>query len=248
MFILLIPVSCKTEKKEPARTWRTKEAALKNQVHNQLYEAEKEQGWQLLFDGKTLEGWHLYQKPDSTKASAWQVKNGTLYCNATDESRVHGDLVTDRAYENYELSFEWKIDYRGNSGVFINVQERPEIPTTYRSGPEYQLLGPGHMDYNVPLKRPGTIFGLSPQLNPAETLPEGQWNRSVILQENGRLRFYLNGKLTVETHLNGPEWQQKVAGSGFGAAPFFGKVAKGKIALQNWYFETWFRNMKIREL
>ena len=105
IFLVFLIIACKEKKQENNQTWRTKKSAVKNQVHNQLLEVEQEQGWALLFDGKTLNGWHLYNKPDSTAFSAWEVKDGTLYCNATDENRVFGDLVTDRTYENYELVF-----------------------------------------------------------------------------------------------------------------------------------------------
>ena len=62
------------------------------------------------------------------------------------------------------------------------------------------------------------------------------------------LKFYLNGKLTAKEDLTSQEWKNKIDGSRFKNAPGFGKATSGKIALQNWYFEAWFRNMKIREL
>lgn len=252
LFYSLISVfllfSCKSDKKEDSETWRTKKSAIENQVHNQLLDVEKEQGWSLLFDGTSLNGWHLYNKPDSTRYSAWEVKDGLLYCNAIDETKVFGDLVTDREYENYELVFDWQMAVRGNGGVFINVQESPEFPATYRTGPEYQLLEPSHMDTKTPMKRPGTLWGVSPQINKVEAHPNGQWNTAKIIQKDGKVEFYLNGKLTAAEDFNSPEWGKKVASSNFAKNPDFAKVTKGKIALQNWYFEAWFRNMKIREL
>lgn len=240
--------SCKDDRVKEKVVWNTKKRALENQVHNQLLDVEKEAGWKLLFDGETLKGWHLYNDPESTASSMWRVKNGELHCNATNENKKHGDLVTDLAYENYELAFEWKIAHRGNSGVFINVQEKPQIPTTYQSGPEYQLLDPAHMDSGVALKRPGCLYGFAPQLNMVNPKPAGQWNHSRIKQQNGAIAFYLNGVQTATEDFNSAAWKQKVATSGFGNYPQFGIASKGKIALQNWYFEVWFRNMKIRKL
>ncbi|WP_435625717.1 3-keto-disaccharide hydrolase [Flagellimonas sp.] len=241
-------ISCKTDKKSEGATWRTKKWVAENQVHNQLLEIEKEQGWSLLFDGETLEGWHLYNKPDSTRFSAWEVRDGTLFCNATDENRVFGDLVTDKEYENYELVFEWQMGLRGNGGVFINVQESPDFRATYQTGPEYQLLEPAHSDTNTPMKRAGCLWGLSPQLNSVEAKPVGQWNTSKIIQQNGKIEFYLNGKLTAAEDFTSKEWADKIATSRFKDITGFGKATRGKIALQNWYFDSWFRNMKIREL
>lgn len=245
---VVITASCNTDKKKAFEIWRSKEIAAKNKVHNKLLDIEKEQGWSLLFNGKSLKGWHLFNNPDSTQFSAWEVKDGMIFCNATDESKIFGDLVTDKAYENYELQFDWQMALRGNGGAFINVQETPEYVATYNTGVEYQLLEPEHMDTKTPLKRPGTIWGLSPQLNTVEANPVGEWNTSRIIQQDGKIQFYLNGVLTAEEDLNSIAWKNKVANSKFKDAPDFGKTSKGKIAFQNWYFESWFRNVKIREL
>ncbi|WP_250149265.1 DUF1080 domain-containing protein [Flagellimonas sp. 389] len=241
-------ISCRIDKKPKDQTWHTKKWALENQVHNQLLDIEKEQGWALLFDGKTLNGWHLYNKPDSTRFSAWEVRDGNLFCNATDENKVFGDLVTDKEYENYELVFDWQMSLRGNGGVFINVQESPDYTATYQTGPEYQLLEPAHMDTKTPMKRPGCLWGLSPQLNMVEANGTGQWNTAKIIQQNGKIEFYLNGKLTAKEDLTSKDWRNKIATSGFKDMTGFGKATRGKIALQNWYFDSWFRNVKIRGL
>ncbi|MCR9227872.1 MAG: DUF1080 domain-containing protein [Flavobacteriaceae bacterium] len=243
---LLLLASCKNEsKKEGADTWRTKKIALENAVQNQLLEVEKNQGWELLFDGESLDGWHLYNDPDAD--SVWEVVDGELHSNANDESLVPGDLVTDQPYENYELTLEWKIAGNGNSGIFINVQELPDVPTAWQSGPEYQILGADHMDYDLPEKRPGCLYVFQPQKSKVE-VRQGQWNRTRIKQMDGKVEFYLNGVLTGEEDFNSPEWKNQIAETHFSKYPEFGKTTAGKIALQYWYFETWFRNIKIREL
>ena len=246
--IIIFIVSCQSEQKPIKQVWHTKEWVEKNKIHNQLTSTEKELGWTLLFDGETLNGWHLYNKPDSTKLSAWQVRDGVLFCNATHESKVFGDLTTDKVYENYELVFEWKMAIRGNGGVFINVQEFPEYSATYQTGPEYQLLDPNHSDTNTPLKKAGCLWGVSPQFTAVTVNNTGQWNTSKIIQQNGSIEFYLNGKLTAKEDLNSDDWKKKLANSRFKNNEAFAKANKGKIALQNWYFNSWFRNMKIREL
>jgi len=247
LLFLLFTVSCKMDKKSEKQIWRTKKWAVENQVHNQLLDIEKEEGWTLLFDGETLNGWHLYNNPDSTRFSAWEVRDGMLFCNATNDTRVFGDLTTDKAYENYELVFDWQMAIRGNGGVFINVQEAIQYRATHQTGPEYQLLEPTHSDTNTPLKRPGSLWGISPQLNPAKAKVTGQWNTSKIIQQNGILEFYLNGKLTAKEDLTSTVWRDKIAASRFKDVTGFGEATQGKIALQNWYFNAWFRNMKIRE-
>ena len=246
MLLVLLVVSCKNDsKKEGQTTWRTKKQALANETHNQLLDVEKEQGWELLFDGKTLKGWHLYNDPGAN--SVWEVVDGEIHSNANDESLKAGDLVTDKSYKNYELTLEWKISSKGNSGIFIDVQEKPDIPTAWQTGPEYQILDSDHMDIDVPEKRPGCLYAFLPQKNAVE-MKQGEWNRTRIKQVDGKVEFYLNGVLTAIQDFNAPEWKKMIAATHFIKYPEFGKATEGQIALQYWYFETWFRDIKIREL
>jgi hypothetical protein len=213
---------------------------------NQLTETEKKEGWVLLFDGNSTEGWHLYNK--GKIASAWKAKNGELFCNAED-SLLHGDLISDKAFENFDLRFDWKIPRLGNSGVFINVLERADIPYAWASAPEYQMLEKEHPDYGKnPVKQSGAIFGLASQINPVESKPTGEWNQSRIKQSNGKIEFYLNDVLTVQQDLSSQAWADTISKSGFKDLPEFGKHTKGHIGLQFWSRGISFRNVKIKEL
>jgi hypothetical protein len=175
------------------------------------------------------------------------VQDDALYCDA--ESKLEqGDLTSDKEFQNFDLRFEWKIDKMGNSGVFIDVIESPNIATTYASGPEYQLLEKSHPDYSDSTKRSGCLYGFGATKNPtAETL-FGQWNQSRIKQLNGKIEFYLNGVQTVQQDLNSPAWLDMVGKSGFKNFPEFGRHTRGHIALQEWAKGISFRNIKIKEL
>lgn len=212
---------------------------------NELSREEKEQGYELLFDGKTLNGWHVYNQ--GKISSTWVAENGELKCLPGTDER-HGDLITDQDFENYELIFDWKISKEGNSGVFINVFERPDVPTAWTSGPEYQLLEKSHHDYDNEMKRSGCLYGFSPQLNPAELKPLNDWNHSVIRQQEGKIEFMLNGVVTAKEDLNSDQWKKAVANSNFKDFPEFGKHLKGRIALQDWNKGISFKNIKIREI
>ncbi len=213
---------------------------------NQLTPEEQKEGWTLLFDGQSLNGWHLYNQ--GNRPSAWKAENGELVYRS-DSARVeHEDLVTDKEYENYDFRFEWKISEEGNSGVFINVVERKDIPTAWASGPEYQLLDSLHPDYAInPKKRPGCLYNFTEQKNPVPARPAGEWNEGRIVQQNGKIRFFVNGMLTAEQDLTTENWKEMIAASGFSYFPDFGKVTKGRIGLQKWYKSVAFRNLKIRE-
>lgn len=212
---------------------------------NQLTEKEKQDGWVLLFDGKSTDGWHLYNQ--GKDPSAWIVKDSALYC-APDGKLKHGDLTSDKEYENYDMTFEWKLMKEGNSGVFINVVERKDIPMSWASGPEYQLLENSHPDYAIPSKRAGCLYGFQPQKDSVGTKPIDEWNQSRIKQTNGKIEFYLNGVLTAQEDFKSQAWQDTVSKSGFSRFPEFGKHTKGHIVLQDWSKGVSFRNIKIKSL
>src|SRR5436190_16479019 len=82
-----------------------------SEEHNILTDLEKKDGWNLLFDGTSLNGWHLFNRGNI--ASAWSADSGNLVCNPHAKDVKHGDLVSDKQYENFDLSFEWKISRGG---------------------------------------------------------------------------------------------------------------------------------------
>ncbi|WP_316823883.1 DUF1080 domain-containing protein [Pedobacter miscanthi] len=212
---------------------------------NRISEKEKQDGFKLLFDGKTLKGWHLYNQGNIP--SAWRASNGELRC-IPGTGAAHGDLVTNSKFKNYELRFDWKISKEGNSGVFINVLERKDIPTAWASGPEYQLLDRTHHDYELEMKRSGCLYGFAKQLNKVETIPAGGWNHSIIRQQNGIIEFFLNGVKTADQDLKTAAWKEAVAATSFKNFPEFGKFTSGQIALQDWNKGVSFKNIKIKQL
>jgi hypothetical protein len=203
----------------------------------------------LLFDGKTTNGWHVYNI--GTVPSVWSVSNGALVCDPAAKDVAFGDLVTDRSFRDFELSFEWKISKGGNSGVFINVQEDTSNATAWTTGPEYQLYDNLHAtDHNKddPKRQAGALYGLVAVQNNPKAKTFSEWNHSRIKQQNGVVTFWLNEVVTVEEDLKSERWKELVAGSNLGKFPRFGQAVNGKIALQNWAKGVSFRNIKIRDL
>jgi len=213
--------------------------------NNQLTEKEKSEGWQLLFDGETTNGWHVYNygKIDSV----WVAKNGELYCD-TNFKLVHFDIISDKEFENFDLYFEWKISPGGNSGVFMNVVERKDLPAAWASGEEYQLLDISNPDYATANKRSGCLFGFAPLINPVDPKPAGEWNQSRIKQQDGKIEFYLNGTLTTQQDFKSAAWPDMISKTNFIHYPEFGKYTKGHIGLQYWLKGISFRNIKIKQL
>lgn len=216
--------------------------------HNVLSDQEKKDGWTLLFDGTTLNGWHIFNR--GTIPSAWSVDSGNIVCNPHAKNVKHGDLVSDKEYENFDLVFDWKISKAGNSGVFINVQERPELATTFSTGPEYQLLDDNNMDtayLSNHAHKAASIFGVIPN-NSNSTPNSGEWNHSRILQQNGKVTFWLNGVETIMTDFKSDDWKKLVAASSLANFPEFGVATKGHLALQDWTNGVLFRDMKLKAL
>jgi len=214
---------------------------------NKLTSEETKQGWILLFDGKTTNGWHGYNKTGVPEV--WIAKNGELQCVPELRKELEvTDLVTDSAYENYELHFEWKIGEGGNSGVFINVHEKKELLASWMTGPEYQLLEKTHVDFDKQEKKQGSLYAFTKEAAAVPEKKTGEWNQSIIKQQNGVIEFYLNGVLTAKQDLKSQNWKDAVAATHFKAYPEFGTYTRGHIALQDWQKPGACRNIKLRPL
>ena len=219
------------------------------QQPNTLTPQEKQQGWVLLFDGKTTKGWHTYLR--DTVGSKWQVRNGALVFDPSQPASGGGDLVTNQVYENYELRLEWIISKGGNSGIIFDVQENPKYPATYITGPEMQVLDNIDADDNKKQNHlAGCLYDMAGDSSVSKPHPVGEWNQVRLIQDHGHLTFYLNGIKTFEGQIGSDEWNRMVAGSKFRNKVFadFAKVAKGKIALQEHPGYSEWSNIKIRPL
>ena len=221
-----------------------------SQSLNSLTKAEKKDGWKLLFDGKTTNGWRNF-KSDKI-GSAWKVKDGALFLDTSEKKEGKmvggGDIVTNDEYENYELSLEWKIQACGNSGVIFNVQEGDQYDAVWKTGPEMQVLDNAcHPDAKIDKHRAGNLYDLI-ESKTVTVKPAGEWNQARLISNKGHLEFWLNGSQQVETEMFIPAWEAMIKGSKFRDMPDFGKSRKGKIALQDHGDMVWYRNIKIRSL
>ena len=218
---------------------------------NTLTENEKAEGWQLLFDGATTNGWHTYNKKDSI-GKAWKAENGTLFFDAASKKEGSpnegGDIVTAEEYGNFDLKLEWKIAPGGNSGIMFYVKEDPKYPYPWHTGPEMQVLdNEAHSDAKIIKHRAADLYDLI-SVSKETVKPAGEWNQVEIKANGGQLDFYLNGEHVLNTTLWDDAWRKLVAGSKFKDMPDFGTYKRGRIALQDHGDNVWFRNIKIRRL
>jgi len=217
---------------------------------NSLGEEEKSDGWQLLFDGNTKNGWHVYN--NKSDGHAWKIDNGTLHLDPREKKDWQtvggGDLVTDEEFENFHLKLEWKLDSAGNSGIIFYIKEDPKYEHTWHTGPEMQVLdNAGHADARINKHSAGDLYDLIAS-SPQTVKPFGEWNAVEIIANNGLLEFHLNGTKVLSATLWDDNWKKMVAGSKFKEWPDFGTYKKGRIALQDHGDKVWYRNIKIKRL
>ena len=204
---------------------------------NALTAAEKKAGWKLLFDGKSTEGWRGFKTP--APDAGWTVADGAL----GPDPKTSRDIMTKETFGDFELTFDWKLGPKGNSGVMFHVVE--EGSQTYQSGPEYQVVDNARGE---PLnERAGALYGLYAPSTDA-TRPVGEFNHSRLVLKGGKGEHWLNGVKVVEYDLNSAEFKAKVAATKFKAWPQFAASPTGHIALQNHGDPVFYRNIKIRPL
>jgi hypothetical protein len=209
---------------------------------NQLSEEEKAAGWKLLFDGKTLSGWHSFKKK-SPPGKGWAAENGWLHCQA----KGGGDLLSDNTYGDFELEWEWKQESKGNSGVKYFVSEKRDQPL----GHEYQMIDEaGQPDAKAGNGKrvTGAFYDVLKPDRVPPTQPPGQINNSRIVVRGNGVEHWLNGAKVLDYSCGSEAIKNAVAQSKFRKVSGFGDKITGNILLQDHHTQAWFRNIKIREI
>jgi hypothetical protein len=215
--------------------------------HNTLTKQEMAEGWELLFDGETLNGWRDYNGTELT--APWFAEDGMIQAKG-EGADEHGYIVTEKQYENFELTWEWKIADGGNSGVLYHVVENPKFAVPYVTGPEYQLID--DLGFPEPLEdwqKTAADYAMY-TTDPAKTIikPAGEWNSSKIIFDNGHVEYWLNGEKVIEFEAWSDDWFERKNSGKWENAPEYGLARKGVICLQDHGSAAWFRNIKIKEL
>ena len=215
--------------------------------HNVLTPEEKAAGWELLFDGATLDGWKDYN--GKTLTQPWHVVDGCIQAKG-DGSDGSGYIVTNKEYENFELAWDWKLSKAGNSGMLYHVVERPEFKVPYVTGPEFQLLD----DVNFPdpvedWQKCGVDYAMHlPDYTKMHVNPAGEWNNSKIVFDNGHVEHWINGEKILEFEAWTDDWHARKNSGKWTMAPEYGLSKSGVLCLQDHGYPASFRNLKIKEL
>ena len=197
------------------------------------------EGWEPLFDGKSLAGWKLHGGDSGARVEQGQIVfplQGTAH-----------ELRTERSdFRDFVLRLDFKLARLANSGVFLRA--RPDGSNPAYSGCEVQILDDFNWEADTKSKLQawqfsGSLYGsVAPQVQHA-LRPLGEWNTYEILYQGSRLRTLLNGQLLYDVDT------LEVAGK----PPFAERAKEGFIGLQRHAAAeakaadyAWFRNLFVK--
>jgi hypothetical protein len=207
-----------------------------------LSPAEREEGWRLLFNGASFDGWRGYRMA-GIPGSGWAIQDGLLKTVPKARGR---ELITVDKFDDFDLRWEWKIAPGGNNGVkYFVTEERPAAP-----GHEYQMIDDAtNPDGKVSPKRlTGSFYDVLAPAGNRPLKPAGQWNESRIVVRGNHVEHWLNGRNVLEYELGSDRVKAGLAESKFKNYPDFGVKIAGHIMLTYHNDECWYRNIKIRVL
>ncbi|HEA23298.1 hypothetical protein LCGC14_1155100 [marine sediment metagenome] len=221
---------------------------------NTLTQSEKENGWKLLWDGKTTDGWRgarLDEFPDK----GWKMEDGILsvLSSGGEESAAGGDIVTKDLYGNFELMVDFKLTEGGNSGIKYFVDTDINKGAGSSIGLEYQILDDErHPDAKLGnhdgSRTVASLYDLI-QADPDKPINAiGEWNTAHIVSKGSHVEHWLNGVKVLEYERKSPEYKKLVSESKYDKWPNFGESDEGHILLQDHGDMVSFRNVKIREI
>ena len=174
-----------------------------------------------LFNGKNLDGWNIHG------TELWYVENGILICESGPD-KGYGYLSTEKFYDDFDLTVEFKQEANGNSGVFI----RSTFEGTKVSGWQVEVAPPGS-DTGGVYESYGRGWLIKPDKEKDKVLKMGKWNKMRIRVVGNQIQSWLNGTSMISL-------EDELIGKG-----------KGSIALQihdGGGIKVRWRNLLVNEL
>ncbi|MDP5228867.1 MAG: DUF1080 domain-containing protein [Cellulophaga sp.] len=219
---------------------------------NELTYQEKNEGWELLWDGKTTNGWRG-GKLESFPESGWEIKDGelTVLASGGGESTAGGDIVTEKMYTNFEMKTDFKITEGANSGIKYYVDTELNKGEGSSIGLEFQILDDQrHPDAKLGSQEGSRTLGSLYDLIEADKskymFPIGEWNTAHIISKNNKVEHWLNGVKILEYERGSDDFLKLVSESKYKDWPNFGLLEKGNILLQDHGDLVSFKNIKIK--
>ena len=271
---LFAAVSCGGSKQTTEQTEESSAAPAYSTMDKEQVDLSKfkvdDEGYIVLFDGTSLEGWRGYGKDEVP--SRWSIDEGSLKFtgSGTGEGQQGdgGDIIFAHKFQNFELTFDWKGSKGGNSGVFYMIQEvttekdgETILEPSYISAPEYQILdNANHPDAKLGKdgnRQSASLYDMIPAV-PQNQKPFGEWNEGKILVYKGTVVHSQNGENVLEYHLWTQQWTDMLQASKFSQEKWplafellnncGGENHEGYIGFQDHGDDVWYRNIRIKVL
>ena len=237
---------------------------------NTLTAQEKKDGFELLFDGKSLPadkwvgvGCGCTNFPDH----GWFVKDGCLTMRPV--NGIHngkwfplppedqklgggGDICTKKFYRDFEFKFDFRLTEAANSGVKYFYDEKANKGTCE----EYQVLDAAHPDSTKGRngnRRVAALYDLIPANAEKYVKPLGAWNSGKVVSKGNKVEHWLNGVKVLAYERGSQAFRDAVAASKYATwgtdGRKWGELEKGRLLLQDHSDSTVsFCNLKVREL
>ena len=225
-----------------------------NLIPNTLSDREKREGWKLLWDGKTTDGWRSAKETGFPK-KGWTIEDGELKVVKSEgkESANGGDIITKDKYKNFILKVDFKITTGANSGIKYFVDPDLNKGAGSAIGCEFQILDDkNHPDAKLGVKgnrKLGSLYDLIPPYKISEAnFQKGTYNTAMIVVNGDKVEHWLNGKKIVDYERNNQMWNALVAYSKYKNWPDFGNLKEGHILLQDHGDAVSFKSIKIKVL
>ena len=223
---------------------------------NTLTEAEVADGWMLLFDGQSTDGWRGYRK--DFVPQAWRIDDGAIQIQGSGRGELGaeqgGDIIyAAKAFGDFHLKIEWRVDSAANSGIFYRGQESEDFNYIWKTSPEMQVLdNVNHPDASKGTngnRQSSSLYDLI-AASPQNSKPFGNWNQVEVLARGNEIRHIQNGDTVVSYTIGSERMDSLIAISKWpNENPNWREIAsEGYIGLQDHGDNVWFKNIKLKEL
>lgn len=221
---------------------------------NKLSIDEEKNGWKLLWDGETTNGWRG-AKLEEFPSEGWKIEDGILSVlkSGGAESAAGGDIVTKDLYGDFEFTVDFKLTPGANSGVKYYVDTNINKGEGSSIGLEYQILDDDiHPDAKLGNHEGSRTVCSLYDLIKADVHkpinPIGEWNTAYIISKNNHVEHWLNGVKVLEYERKSDDFKKLVSESKYAKWPNFGELEKGQILLQDHGDLVSFKNIKIHAI
>ena len=220
-------------------------SGAQGQVPNTLTDQEKGEGWRLLWDGKSADGWRSIGS-DTFPEKGWAVADGTLTVQPKNAKGTGGDVITKESFTNFVLKADFRLTPAANSGIKYFFDSKVHGGTTL----EYQVLDAAHPDAAKGLdgnRKVASLYDVMPAAD-AKPKPVGEWNAAMIVCKGRKVEHWLNGEKVLAFERGTEAFRAAVAQSKFKTFPNWGEQVSGHILLQDHQDSVSYRNIKIKVL